>query len=137
MPGPPDIDDIDKGSAKPGSASVGIVGVEWDEAAQLATINYTSKPSVTFSATQIPNNVPKTVAGYQAWADANVQQLLNAKGFEAFIAIKVRTVNATTGFVTLEFLIFGTQKDRDEYIFPDPTLPPPLLQTRRVRARSR
>jgi len=125
MPYPPPIGDIDISYAKPGSRNVGLVGVEWDEAGQLATINYTHKPSVTFSASQIPGNVPKTVAGYQAWADANVEQLLRAKGFEAFIKVKIRTVDAQTGFVTLEFLIFGIEGDRDAHVFPGTTSQPP------------
>ena len=117
---------------------VGISSVEWDEASQLATINYTSKPAVTFSASQIPGNVPKTVAGYQAWADANVEQLLRAKGFEAFIKIKIRTVDAQTGFVTMQFVICGDEDIRDEYVFPDLTPPPPgpPVQQRRQRAKS-
>lgn len=117
-----------------GSKLLGIVGVTWDEAAQLATINYTHKPSVTFSVTQIPGNVAKTVPAYQAWVDANVQQFLEAKGFEAFIKIKILTVSET-GFVTLEYLIFGTPEDRDAYVFPDPSLGPGPSQ--RVRALSR
>jgi hypothetical protein len=126
------VDDLPKIK---GSKLLGIVSVAWDEAAQLATINYTNKPSVTFSATQIPGNVAKTVPAYQAWVDANVQQFLEAKGFEAFIKIKIRTVNATTGFVTLEYLVFGTQEDRDAYVFPDSSLGPGPSQ--RVRASSR
>jgi hypothetical protein len=133
VPGPPDNADID---GKPGSALAGVVGVEWDEASQLATINYTNKPSITFSATQIPNNVPKTVPAYQAWADANVQQLLNSKGFEAFIAIKIRSVDAA-GFVRLEYVVCGNADDRDAHVFPDPSTPTRPLRLRRVRALSR
>ena len=115
--------DVDNLPRVKGSKLLGIASVAWDEAAQLATINYTHKPAVTFSATQIPGNVAKTVLAYQAWVDANVQQFLEAKGFEAFIKLKIRTVNATSGFVTLEYLVFGTQEERDAYVFPDPTFP--------------
>lgn len=115
---------VDPVLGKSGNRNVGLVGVEWDEAAQTATINYVHKPSVTFEASQIPGNVPKTVAGYQAWADANVQQFLNAKGFEAFIRVQIRSVHPTTGFVTLGYLIFGVQEDADAYVFPNQSMPP-------------
>jgi hypothetical protein len=114
----------------------GITSVEWDEAGQLATIHYARKPAVTFSASQIPQNVPKTVPAYQAWADANVEQLLRAKGFEAYIRIKIRTVDAQTGFVTMEFVILADEDDRDEYVFRDPTPPPPGPQPLPRRARA-
>jgi hypothetical protein len=112
----------------------GITSVEWDEASQLATINYARKPPVTFSASQIPGNVPKTVPAYLAWADANVQSLLNSKGFEAFIKIKIRSVDAA-GFVTLNFIISETQELLDAYVFHD-TLGPPNLPSRSARALS-
>jgi len=113
----------------------GITSVEWDEASQLATINYARKPAVTFSASQIPGNVPKTVPAYQAWVDANVQSLLNSKGFEAFIKVKIRSVDAA-GFVKLEFVICASQDECDAHVFPDPRPPPPKPQSP-VRALSR
>lgn len=103
---------------------VGLLAVDWNEAAQMVTLRYAPPtPSLVFNVSDIPQNIQRTVNALQTWCDANLQNFMVSKGLNGFIKAKIRQVTPTIKF---DFVVADTQAKLDQYVFSDPLPPHPV-----------
>lgn len=101
---------------------VGITALDWDVATETLTIKRAHAADLTFLASDIPQNVNRTVNALGAWCDNNLQTfLVNKYGFTTFIRAKVRSVSPTLNF---EFVVGDDAAVVAAYVFGTGMLPP-------------